>query len=164
MRSLVGIHLGGDASGYYDYRQPVMPGSAPSSSNMVDIKVDTDSMAMYRGTGATAHAGAAASYCSPAHDGTTSMDSSPSSSESAGAGSAAAANARSRKNKEDKICGVCGDKALGFNFDAISCESCKAFFRRNAPKGLVSTRSLHFITYLSINTQIPLDLSCSKPA
>ncbi|XP_067928553.1 vitamin D3 receptor-like isoform X2 [Watersipora subatra] len=38
--------------------------------------------------------------------------------------------------KEDKYCGVCGDKALGYNFDAISCESCKAFFRRNAPKGL----------------------------
>ncbi len=45
---------------------------------------------------------------------------------------------RTRKNKEDKTCGVCGDRALGYNFDAISCESCKAFFRRNAPKGLVS--------------------------
>lgn len=43
---------------------------------------------------------------------------------------------KSRKNKEDKYCGVCGDRALGYNFDAISCESCKAFFRRNAPKGL----------------------------
>ena len=32
------------------------------------------------------------------------------------------------------ICGVCGDKALGYNFDAITCESCKAFFRRNALK------------------------------
>lgn len=47
------------------------------------------------------------------------------------------ASQKSRKNKEDKYCGVCGDKALGYNFDAISCESCKAFFRRNAPKGLV---------------------------
>ncbi|ESO91091.1 hypothetical protein LOTGIDRAFT_100616, partial [Lottia gigantea] len=28
----------------------------------------------------------------------------------------------------------CGDKALGYNFDAITCESCKAFFRRNASK------------------------------
>ncbi|CAG2173965.1 unnamed protein product [Oppiella nova] len=31
-----------------------------------------------------------------------------------------------------KICGICGDKALGYNFNAITCESCKAFFRRNA--------------------------------
>lgn len=31
-----------------------------------------------------------------------------------------------------KVCGVCGDKALGYNFNAVTCESCKAFFRRNA--------------------------------
>ncbi|PAA92193.1 hypothetical protein BOX15_Mlig029344g2, partial [Macrostomum lignano] len=41
-----------------------------------------------------------------------------------------------RHPRDDKICGVCGDKALGFNFDAVSCESCKAFFRRNAVKGV----------------------------
>ena len=47
-------------------------------------------------------------------------------------------SARGRaKNKDEKWCGVCGDKALGYNFDAISCESCKAFFRRNANKGVV---------------------------
>ncbi|CAH1170400.1 unnamed protein product [Phaedon cochleariae] len=33
---------------------------------------------------------------------------------------------------DNKVCGVCGDKALGFNFNAVTCESCKAFFRRNA--------------------------------
>lgn len=52
---------------------------------------------------------------------------------------------RARKAKDDKLCGVCGDKALGYNFDAISCESCKAFFRRNAPKGLVSYLILLYI-------------------
>ncbi|XP_047526174.1 nuclear hormone receptor HR96 [Pieris napi] len=31
-----------------------------------------------------------------------------------------------------KVCLICGDRALGYNFNAISCESCKAFFRRNA--------------------------------
>jgi nuclear receptor subfamily 1 group I len=71
----------------------------------------------------------ASNYCSMGQQDATSLDSSPSSTQSSGC-------TRSRKNKEDKICGVCGDKALGFNFDAISCESCKAFFRRNAPKGL----------------------------
>ena len=37
-----------------------------------------------------------------------------------------------------KICLVCGDKALAHNFDVITCESCKAFFRRNALKSQVS--------------------------
>lgn len=37
----------------------------------------------------------------------------------------------------NKICGVCGDRALGYNFNAVSCESCKAFFRRNALKNKV---------------------------
>lgn len=37
-----------------------------------------------------------------------------------------------------KICRVCGDKALGYNFNVVSCESCKAFFRRNALKPKVN--------------------------
>ncbi|CAG2102678.1 unnamed protein product [Medioppia subpectinata] len=32
------------------------------------------------------------------------------------------------------FCDVCGDKARGCNFDAITCASCKEFFRRNAFK------------------------------
>nr|WCS71180.1 hormone receptor-like protein 96 [Pardosa pseudoannulata] len=42
--------------------------------------------------------------------------------------------AETRKKKDLKKCGVCGDHALGSNFNAITCESCKAFFRRNALK------------------------------
>ena len=41
------------------------------------------------------------------------------------------------REKDSKICRVCGDKALGYNFNAITCESCKAFFRRNALKDKV---------------------------
>lgn len=37
-----------------------------------------------------------------------------------------------RPNNLVKKCRVCGDKALGFNFNGLSCESCKIFFRRNA--------------------------------
>lgn len=37
-----------------------------------------------------------------------------------------------KMNTSEKCCNVCGDKALGYNFNAITCESCKAFFRRNA--------------------------------
>ncbi|UJR37041.1 hypothetical protein I4U23_029746 [Adineta vaga] len=40
---------------------------------------------------------------------------------------------RSKKMKANSlICVICGAPALGYNFDAISCESCKSFFRRNA--------------------------------
>ena len=48
--------------------------------------------------------------------------------------------------KKKKICQICGDFSLGFNFGAISCESCKAFFRRNATKlkVLVIIYSAHF--------------------
>ncbi|PVD30396.1 hypothetical protein C0Q70_09662 [Pomacea canaliculata] len=60
---------------------------------------------------------------------------------------------KTRKNKEDKYCGVCGDRALGYNFDAISCESCKAFFRRNAPKGLVSSLQ-HLLQSCILVTQL----------
>ncbi|CAG2105797.1 unnamed protein product, partial [Medioppia subpectinata] len=35
---------------------------------------------------------------------------------------------------DDKICLICGDGAIGKNFGSVSCESCKAFFRRNAAK------------------------------
>lgn len=38
------------------------------------------------------------------------------------------------KRPLDKRCRICGDRALGYNFNVVSCESCKAFFRRNALK------------------------------
>ncbi|KAL4232321.1 zinc ion binding [Mactra antiquata] len=44
---------------------------------------------------------------------------------------------RKFSDKDDRVCRVCGDKALGFNFNAMTCESCKAFFRRNAIKDKV---------------------------
>ncbi|KAJ6637946.1 Nuclear hormone receptor HR96 [Pseudolycoriella hygida] len=37
-----------------------------------------------------------------------------------------------KMTSSDKVCMVCGDKSLGYNFNAVTCESCKAFFRRNA--------------------------------
>ena len=46
----------------------------------------------------------------------------------------------SKREKSNKLCMVCGDKALGYNFNALTCESCKAFFRRNALKNKVRTR------------------------
>ena len=38
-----------------------------------------------------------------------------------------------RKSKDGPLtCVICGSTANGYNFDVISCESCKSFFRRNA--------------------------------
>lgn len=48
-------------------------------------------------------------------------------------------NKKMKPKRDDRKCTVCGDKALGYNFDAITCESCKAFFRRNATKLKVRT-------------------------
>jgi hypothetical protein len=37
-----------------------------------------------------------------------------------------------RKKPKGLICSICSGAAHGYNFDTITCESCKAFFRRNA--------------------------------
>ncbi|CAF0881614.1 unnamed protein product [Adineta ricciae] len=41
------------------------------------------------------------------------------------------------------VCRVCGSRAYGYNFDQITCESCKAFFRRNAFKDLSNFKCHH---------------------
>lgn len=33
------------------------------------------------------------------------------------------------KDEEPKVCQVCGDRATGYHFNALSCEGCKGFFR-----------------------------------
>ncbi|XP_025095222.1 vitamin D3 receptor A-like isoform X3 [Pomacea canaliculata] len=42
----------------------------------------------------------------------------------------------------EKVCKICEDKALAHHFNVLSCESCKAFFRRNALKKSELTRCL----------------------
>ena len=63
-------------------------------------------------------------------------------SKSASAGMLARIQNRKR-HKGDLKCQVCGANANGYNFDAITCESCKAFFRRNANKGEEAFRCLN---------------------
>jgi hypothetical protein len=53
-----------------------------------------------------------------------------------------------RKKKKDLRCTVCGEKAVGYNFDQISCESCKAFFRRNALRDIVNILILKIIFHI----------------
>lgn len=69
----------------------------------------------------------------------------------------------SSDSSREKICLVCGDKALGYNFNAITCESCKAFFRRNALKDKVSlvgkdngtlVLNRHFVRFRNLNVRL----------
>lgn len=60
-----------------------------------------------------------------------------------------------KKSKTGSLtCVVCGSPANGYNFDAITCESCKAFFRRNAFKDPVRLPIIKyiFITFISQTT------------
>ncbi|PAA77107.1 hypothetical protein BOX15_Mlig021298g1 [Macrostomum lignano] len=54
---------------------------------------------------------------------------------------------------EPFLCHVCGDKALGYNFDAVTCESCKAFFRRNALKKKEQKCNFSGACDVSVNTR-----------
>lgn len=40
---------------------------------------------------------------------------------------------------EEKTCAVCGDRASGYHFHAMTCEGCKGFFRRTVIKGVQFT-------------------------
>ena len=61
---------------------------------------------------------------------------------------------KARRKSDSKICEVCGDHALGVNFDAVCCESCKAFFRRNALKEKVCTHLKCLTQTGSYNLQV----------
>lgn len=50
----------------------------------------------------------------------------------------------------EKVCAVCGDKALAHHFGTLACETCKAFFRRNALKNQVCPLMKKYIHRLKV--------------
>ena len=56
-------------------------------------------------------------------------------------------------------CVICESPATGYNFGVIACESCKAFFRRNALKNPVSYPSNQRYFYC-LNEELESVFSC----
>lgn len=55
------------------------------------------------------------------------------------------------KTKSILLCRVCGDIARGVNFSAITCMSCKMFFRRHAQTQLVRNDNIKFFEIFSFS-------------
>ncbi|CAF0960324.1 unnamed protein product [Adineta ricciae] len=55
------------------------------------------------------------------------------------------------KKSTDLVCVICGDYAIGFNYDLLTCASCKAFFRRNAQYEPNKLRCLTGENHCSVN-------------
>lgn len=53
----------------------------------------------------------------------------------------------------EMICSVCGAPAHGYNFDRVTCESCKAFFRRNALRDTVRPRRFSFFSTWTVSSR-----------
>ncbi|XP_046371013.1 ecdysone receptor-like isoform X1 [Haliotis rufescens] len=43
------------------------------------------------------------------------------------------------KSIEEELCRICGDRASGYHYNALSCEGCKGFFRRSITRGATYT-------------------------
>jgi len=66
---------------------------------------------------------------------------------------------KSSAQHKDLICTVCGASATGFNFSAITCMCCKAFFRRNALFGLSALQCRYLTENCPVNIKSRRDCS-----
>ncbi|CAF2892764.1 unnamed protein product [Rotaria sp. Silwood2] len=74
-------------------------------------------------------------------------------------------NTDTKKRKADLTCVICGGQAIGYNFDQISCESCKAFFRRNAFQPIEKTKCINYkdnVFEVRCNIQYDIKHKCQR--
>ncbi|XP_046404561.1 uncharacterized protein LOC124169824 [Ischnura elegans] len=62
---------------------------------------------------------------------------------------------RRRRHAVGLICGVCGDSARSLHFGGVSCDSCKAFFRR-------AVIAKAYPSFLCVTTGLPPKIKCQK--
>lgn len=61
--------------------------------------------------------------------------------------STSAAGSEESDRNVPRICGVCGDKATGFHFNAMTCEGCKGFFRWAKPSAAEAASDLCLLNF-----------------
>ena len=66
--------------------------------------------------------------------------------------SSAKAAASEASEPDESKCHVCGDKSTGSHFGGISCESCKAFFRRSVQKSRHADYKCSYAAACHMNT------------
>ncbi len=69
-------------------------------------------------------------------------------------------NSCDKVSRQSKLCQICGDKASVVNYGALSCQSCKTFFRRNGFHPQVC--SFFHDIFIQYRYQFGFSLECSS--